>query len=373
MKLLEKAVGICLAALLLVSCGGSNAPAGDPAVLTSAPLAQASEGSHLPADLAALRNERPMAAGIAIDAEILMDWAEIAYPQYFPSQQSNQTAAPYIYRYYPETRNYLGIDGDVVRVLGPSFGQSVLTVATMQQLACRVFPEACSAPVANAGAGQAVTTGTLVTLDGSASTASTGSALTYQWSFSSRPFGSLATIANPTDARPTVRPDVAGAYVITLLVSDGRSTASASVAVTATTAYVAPVANAGVAQNAFVGSVVSLSGAGSTVSSGRTLAYSWTMSGPLGNSIGLDSSVVVTPRFTPTTAGVYTARLLVNDGVTSSAAATTTVTVISVATTPVTPTSPTSSCCRVCSTGKACGDSCISRTLTCHKGSGCAC
>ena len=30
-------------------------------------------------------------------------------------------------------------------------------------------------------------------------------------------------------------------------------------------------------------------------------------------------------------------------------------------------------CCRTCSTGKACGDSCISRSLTCHKGPGCAC
>ena len=30
-------------------------------------------------------------------------------------------------------------------------------------------------------------------------------------------------------------------------------------------------------------------------------------------------------------------------------------------------------CCRICSTGKACGDSCIARSLTCHKGFGCAC
>ncbi len=30
-------------------------------------------------------------------------------------------------------------------------------------------------------------------------------------------------------------------------------------------------------------------------------------------------------------------------------------------------------CCKVCSTGKACGDSCIARWKTCHKGKGCAC
>lgn len=30
-------------------------------------------------------------------------------------------------------------------------------------------------------------------------------------------------------------------------------------------------------------------------------------------------------------------------------------------------------CCKVCRKGKACGDTCISRTYTCHKGPGCAC
>lgn len=31
------------------------------------------------------------------------------------------------------------------------------------------------------------------------------------------------------------------------------------------------------------------------------------------------------------------------------------------------------SCCKVCSKGKACGDSCISRDRQCTKGGGCAC
>jgi hypothetical protein len=30
-------------------------------------------------------------------------------------------------------------------------------------------------------------------------------------------------------------------------------------------------------------------------------------------------------------------------------------------------------CCKVCRTGKACGDSCIAADKVCHKGSGCAC
>lgn len=32
-----------------------------------------------------------------------------------------------------------------------------------------------------------------------------------------------------------------------------------------------------------------------------------------------------------------------------------------------------SACCKVCKKGKACGNSCISRSKTCHKGRGCAC
>lgn len=30
-------------------------------------------------------------------------------------------------------------------------------------------------------------------------------------------------------------------------------------------------------------------------------------------------------------------------------------------------------CCKVCTKGKACGDSCIARDKICHKGAGCAC
>lgn len=37
------------------------------------------------------------------------------------------------------------------------------------------------------------------------------------------------------------------------------------------------------------------------------------------------------------------------------------------------PTQPPPQCCKICTTGKACGDSCISRSFTCHQGPGCAC
>lgn len=34
---------------------------------------------------------------------------------------------------------------------------------------------------------------------------------------------------------------------------------------------------------------------------------------------------------------------------------------------------PAEKCCKVCSAGKACGNSCISASKNCHKGRGCAC
>jgi len=34
---------------------------------------------------------------------------------------------------------------------------------------------------------------------------------------------------------------------------------------------------------------------------------------------------------------------------------------------------PAGGCCRVCSTGKACGDTCISVSNECHTSPGCAC
>ena len=34
---------------------------------------------------------------------------------------------------------------------------------------------------------------------------------------------------------------------------------------------------------------------------------------------------------------------------------------------------PRERCCKVCTKGKACGNTCISASYTCHKGRGCAC
>lgn len=75
-------------------------------------------------------------------------------------------------------------------------------------------------PIADAGL-DIVTPEREVTLDGSGSRDPDGDALTYAWSITYKPDGAAATLVNPTDVQPTLMADLAGDYVITLLVNDG--------------------------------------------------------------------------------------------------------------------------------------------------------
>ena len=59
----------------------------------------------------------------------LMDWAERAYVQFFPGHAADATLAPYIYRYYPSTGNYVGVAAGVVYVLGPVGGSATVPVS----------------------------------------------------------------------------------------------------------------------------------------------------------------------------------------------------------------------------------------------------
>ena len=76
----------------------------------------------------------------------LLNWAELAFPQYFPSAQSTRVQAPYTYRYYPETRNYLGVSGSGVWVLGPLAGSTdrPLYVGEVSAFSCGTKPETCA-------------------------------------------------------------------------------------------------------------------------------------------------------------------------------------------------------------------------------------
>lgn len=85
------------------------------------------------------------------------------------------------------------------------------------------------APVAITGAAQSVVQGALVSLDGSASSDANGDALTYQWNFVSKPTGSSANLTGANTATPNFMTDVAGDYLVGLVVSDGVLTSPVSV------------------------------------------------------------------------------------------------------------------------------------------------
>jgi hypothetical protein len=181
---------------------------------------------------------------------------------------------------------------------------------------------------ANAGPDQSVVVGSVVTLDGSKSTGANGSLITYQWSMFSRPAGSGAALSSATVVNPTFTADLAGSYVLNLVVNDGKvNSAPATVTITASVANAAPVADAGTPQSVTTGSVVTLDGSASSDANGDPLAYSWAFtSRPAGSSAALSSATVVNPTFTADLAGAYVLNLVVNDGEVNSAPATVTIT-----------------------------------------------
>ena len=97
------------------------------------------------------------------------------------------------------------------------------------------------APVANAGASQTVVVNTPVSLDGNASSDANGDALSYAWTLSSTPTGSAAALSSSTAAKPSFTPDVAGTYVASLIVNDGKANSSAATVTVTVTAAPTPV------------------------------------------------------------------------------------------------------------------------------------
>jgi hypothetical protein len=59
-------------------------------------------------------------------------------------------------------------------------------------------------------------------LDGTGSTDANGDTLTYKWTLTTRPAGSAATLSSISASKPTFNAEVAGIYVATLVVNDGK-------------------------------------------------------------------------------------------------------------------------------------------------------
>ena len=186
------------------------------------------------------------------------------------------------------------------------------------------------APNANAGPDRSAAIGMRVVLDGSGSADPDLDAIRYSWTLTG-PIGSAATLSSPTAMSPSFVPDRRGTYEARLVVDDGVLPSAPDVAVI-TVSNSAPVAHAGPDQAALVTRVVTLDGGASSDGDGDALSYQWSfVTRPAGSAAALSDPAAESPTFLVDRPGTYTARLVVNDGGSASAADTVTVTTINTA------------------------------------------
>jgi CSLREA domain-containing protein len=182
-------------------------------------------------------------------------------------------------------------------------------------------------PVANAGSNQTVTVGTLVTLNGTASSDPNTPPLplTFKWTQASGP---TASLSGASTATPRFTPAVAGSYVFSLVVNNGAlDSTPASVTITVNNKTQPPVANAGSNQTVTVGTLVTLNGTASSDPNTPPLPLTFKWTQTLGPAVSLSGGTTATPSFTPTQAGSYVFSLVVNNGVLDSTPASVTITV----------------------------------------------
>ena len=167
--------------------------------------------------------------------------------------------------------------------------------------------------MANAGADTTADVGDKVSLVGTASSDPDGEKLTYQWTIVSRPAGSAAALAKAATSKASIVLDRAGAYVVRLVVRDSVQF-SAPDDLTITTTNTTPAASAGPDRQVAAGTLVQLSGAGSSDLDGDALTFAWTLKKPKGSGASLAGASTIAPSFTADIAGNYTATLNVSDG-----------------------------------------------------------
>ncbi len=178
-------------------------------------------------------------------------------------------------------------------------------------------------PIAHAGNDLNGLVGTVINLDGAASSDPDGVALLPLWSFVVVPADSTlldAAIVGRTTLRASFTPDKPGKYTLRLRVSDGALTSEDTVEVNVTTPNVPPNANAGVDVLVNLGATVTLNGSDSADPDNGPLplTYRWSFAAKPPSSTLTDASILnaTTPRpsFTPDKAGSYQTKLTVTDG-----------------------------------------------------------
>ena len=176
-----------------------------------------------------------------------------------------------------------------------------------------------------AGTGDAATfTGADVVFDASASTDAENDALTYSWSVVSKPAGSSTDIKGTT-ARLTMKPDVAGTYVLSVRVTDAKGAFADKQATLVVVANAAPVTSIAVSasyaavpgvaatRNVTVGATILFDSSSTRDADGDAVVTSWDLlEKPAASKAGL-SIDAKTARLNTDTAGVYKVRARATD------------------------------------------------------------
>lgn len=179
--------------------------------------------------------------------------------------------------------------------------------------------------VSAGGSGDAATfSGSDVKFDASGSTDPDGDTLSFTWTLVSKPASSSLAIQNTSNAL-VIKPDVAGTYVISVRISDGKGASidkQASIVVSANAAPVGSVAvsarytavpSVAVTTNVTVGATILLDGTNSRDADGDVVTTSWDV---IESPAGSRSSLVIdgkTARLSTDMAGVYKVRARATD------------------------------------------------------------
>ena len=141
---LKLVAGLAFSALLL-SCGGAENTESETTMALTKPQPLVTDLSLMGVNQLALSGPLRVEGATtppATPADV-MSWAETEYAHLFPSAQADRQADPYVYRYYPETSNYIGIAGDRVYILGPVSGGQLTYVGSLSSFTCRINPQSC--------------------------------------------------------------------------------------------------------------------------------------------------------------------------------------------------------------------------------------
>ena len=133
--------------LLLAACGGGD--------MAEMPLALQNATAPVPSS-ALLRDDRRKISAVSQGTapqvptpDAMMNWAQGYFPNAFPGSQSNIQSGTLLYRYYPDTGNYLGVSESVVYVLGPVTGNVLVSAGRLEDFAALVSVNRDAATPAN--------------------------------------------------------------------------------------------------------------------------------------------------------------------------------------------------------------------------------